>query len=70
MNPEFSKQKELTIDVANLPTKTARRLEKYVKSKLQYSTRQKKKKKQGYGGQNDSDIAPKPYLQPIVEKKI
>lgn len=43
-NPSLSMKKELVIDIERLPTRTARELEKYVKSKISSSQKANKKK--------------------------
>jgi len=48
-NPELSTQKELVIDIEQLPTRTARELEKYVKTKVHGGSKKKQKNKNQLG---------------------
>lgn len=50
-NPTQSAKKELVIDIERLPTKTARELEKYVRSKIQSNNKLNSKKKAKKTGQ-------------------
>jgi hypothetical protein len=64
-------KKELVIDIERLPTRTARELEKYVKSKISSSQKANKKKQKknplGFIGEgteiNQNDFAPEQVTQ-------
>jgi len=57
-NPSLSMKKELVIDIEKLPARTARELEKYVKSKIPSVFKMVKKKQKknqlGFSGENDT----------------
>ena len=57
-NPSLSMKKELVIDIEKLPARTARELEKYVRSKISSVSKINKKKQKknqlGFSGENEN----------------
>jgi len=61
-NPSLSMKKELVIDIERLPTRTARELEKYVKTKVLSANKASKKKQKksqlGFSGDVNENTVP------------
>jgi hypothetical protein len=60
-NPDLANQKELVIDIEQLPTRTVRELEKYVKTKVLGGQKKKQKNKNNIAfGETTADTIPAP----------